>query len=177
MKNSTWSLRAPLRHNRMSILLQFTLTHFFFQISIRGTLSLSDLMTDMVARPVGLKSKVWALFQNGQIDLTDAEQNNLNQLPDDIEVHSGMAEAAIYMLKEIKGKHLLEQAFVHFPDYPIVITGHSLGAGTAVILAFLLRLKYSNVRYVSNRLMVVTCNKGSHIGVIDVMLSVLLALC
>ena len=119
-------------------------------------------MTDMVARPVGLKSKVWALFQNGQIDLTDAEQNNLNQLPDDIEVHSGMAEAAIYMLKEIKGKHLLEQAFVHFPDYPIVITGHSLGAGTAVILAFLLRLKYSNVRYVSNRLMVVTCNKGSH---------------
>ena len=104
-------------------------------------------MTDMVARPVGLKSKVWNLFQNGQIELTDAEQNNLvNQLPDDIEVHSGMSEAAIYVLKEIKEKHLLEQAFVHFPDYPIVITGHSLGAGTAVILAFLLRLKYSNVK-------------------------------
>ena len=117
-----------------------------FQISIRGTLSLSDLMTDMVARPVGLKRKLWTLFQNGQIELTDAEQNNLNGLPDDIEVHSGMAEAAIYVLKEIKEKHLLEQAFVHFPDYPIVITGHSLGAGTAVILAFLLRLKYSNVR-------------------------------
>jgi hypothetical protein len=57
-----------------------------------------------------------------------------------------MAEAAIYIWKTLREKHLLDKAAVHFPNYSISVTGHSLGAGTAVILAFLLRLKYVNVK-------------------------------
>lgn len=111
-------------------------------ISIRGTLSLADLMTDMVAKPASLK----ALLLQSNLELSNAELNSVNSLPDDIEVHLGMAEAAIYVFKQLRQKHLLEQAHVHYPDYPIVVTGHSLGAGTAVILAFILRLKFPNIK-------------------------------
>ena len=38
------------------------------------------------------------------------------------------------------------QASVHYPDFPLVVTGHSLGAGAAVILAFILRLKTPGVK-------------------------------
>ena len=116
-------------------------------VSIRGTLSLADLMTDMVAKPVSLK----AILQEEitSLDFTPQEIINFTELPEDIEVHVGMAEAAIYVYKKIKEKHLLEKAYVHYPDFPIVVTGHSLGAGTAVILAFILRLKYYGVKCVS----------------------------
>lgn len=36
--------------------------------------------------------------------------------------------------------------FVHFQDYHLVITGHSLGAGTATIVALLLRDRYPNMK-------------------------------
>ena len=116
-------------------------------ISIRGSWSVTDMLTDMVASPVGLKSMLLENFhENNGLELSAAELTNLEQLSDDIKVHAGMAEAAIYVFKKIKEKHLLEQAKVHFPEYSIVVTGHSLGAGTAVILGFFLRLNYSNVK-------------------------------
>ena len=47
---------------------------------------------------------------------------------------------------QIREKHLLDKAYVEYPDFPLVVTGHSLGAGTAVILSFMLRLKYNSVK-------------------------------
>ena len=47
---------------------------------------------------------------------------------------------------QIREKHLLDKAYVEYPDFPLVVTGHSLGAGTAVILSFILRLKYNSVK-------------------------------
>lgn len=38
--------------------------------------------------------------------------------------------------------NLLGLAMARYPDYSLVVTGHSLGAGTATVLAFLLRCKY-----------------------------------
>ena len=113
-------------------------------VCIRGTLSLADLMTDMAAEPVSLKAILQRDLED--LELTPQEMGNLEALDAKIEVHSGMAEAALYVYKRIKRQHLLEMAHVQYSDYPIVVTGHSLGAGTAVILAFILRLRYSNVK-------------------------------
>ena len=109
-------------------------------VAIRGTLSLADVMTDMVARPVSLKA-----FLRENLNLSGHEESKLQEMPEQLEVHQGMAEAALYVFQEIKSKHLLDKAYVEYPDYPLVVTGHSLGAGTAVILSFILKLKYSGV--------------------------------
>lgn len=58
-----------------------------------------------------------------------------------------MLKAAKYVYDELTEKHILDKAFSHFNDgYELVITGHSLGAGTAVILSFMLRDKFPNVK-------------------------------
>ena len=54
-----------------------------------------------------------------------------------------MVQAAVYIRKEIHDRHLLTEAF-NFDvergsrDYDLVVVGHSLGAGTAAILAILM---------------------------------------
>ena len=113
-------------------------------ISIRGTLSLADLMTDMVAKPMNLKDFILENLED--LYMSPQELENCQRLDPEIEVHGGMAEAALYIYKKIKSQNLLNMAHVQYPDYPLVVTGHSLGAGTAVILAFILRLRYSNVK-------------------------------
>lgn len=65
-----------------------------------------------------------------------------------------MVSAANNILRKLVDKHLLhianEELKAYFPEqqerqYPIVVVGHSLGAGTAAILAILLKEIYSNV--------------------------------
>lgn len=113
-------------------------------IAIRGTLSLADIMTDMVAKPVSLKSVLEERMS--QLNFTVQEEGEIDKMSPAIQVHMGMAQAALYVLNEINENHLLEKASVEFPDFPLVITGHSLGAGTAAILAFILKLKYPSVK-------------------------------
>jgi len=47
------------------------------------------------------------------------------------------------------GTHIISSTYavisVLQPDYNLLITGHSLGAGVAAILAFLMREKYPNL--------------------------------
>ena len=64
-------------------------------------------------------------------------------------VHSGMFDAAQYVLSqlretksELREKSILSEALSRFEGYTLVTTGHSLGAGTAAVLAFLLRPDY-----------------------------------
>ena len=58
--------------------------------------------------------------------------------------HAGMVEAALNIYRELLAKHVINQAFSQLPDADIVVTGHSLGAGTATILGFILRARHSN---------------------------------
>ena len=58
--------------------------------------------------------------------------------------HAGMLEAALNIYRELIERHVINQALSQCPDADIVLTGHSLGAGTASILGFILRAKYSN---------------------------------
>lgn len=61
--------------------------------------------------------------------------------------HKGMVQAAIYIKNLIERENLIEKAKSHdnsrnTQEFGIVLVGHSLGAGTAAILAILLKTKY-----------------------------------
>ncbi|XP_016402928.1 sn1-specific diacylglycerol lipase beta-like [Sinocyclocheilus rhinocerous] len=53
--------------------------------------------------------------------------------------HKGICQAAHYIYKRLVNDGILSQAFNIAPEYKLVITGHSLGAGAASLLAVLLR--------------------------------------
>jgi len=114
-------------------------------ISIRGTLSLHDMLTDLRGEPGKMADE------------------SVSGVQVDWHGHQGMVNAARYVYRRLLGmetgrecgrkdrgakKDILGMALAS-PDYTgynIVVTGHSLGAGTAAILAFLLRAKYSETR-------------------------------
>ena len=73
-------------------------------VAIRGTLSLADIMTDMVARPISLKTMITDRLADTNY-LCAQEISSLNSMSEDVEVHAGMAEAAIYIYKQIKVCH------------------------------------------------------------------------
>ncbi|XP_026474659.1 sn1-specific diacylglycerol lipase alpha-like [Ctenocephalides felis] len=98
-------------------------------ISIRGTLSMKDIITDLNA---------------------EGEPLPLNPPKEDWLGHKGMVQAAQYILNELEQDQLLEKAFELNPargtrDFGLVIVGHSLGAGTAAILAILMQEKYEHL--------------------------------
>ena len=62
----------------------------------------------------------------------------------------GMVQTASYIRNKLEKENLLGQAFAYnpdkgTPDFRLVLVGHSLGAGTAAILALLLRHEYPHV--------------------------------
>ena len=78
-------------------------------IAVRVTLSFSDVLTDMAAKPVNLKK---LLIENGKRKETSSsleeictsnnlEMSKLNDMPEDIEVHCGMAVAAIDIFLQV----------------------------------------------------------------------------
>jgi len=83
-------------------------------LALRGTLSPQDVITDAVAESVP--------FQIGAVSGF---------------VHSGMLQGATMLAVELAP--FLCQELLSRPGYNLVITGHSLGAGTASLLAIKLR--------------------------------------
>jgi sn1-specific diacylglycerol lipase len=93
-------------------------------ISIRGTLSIADVITDMTA-------------ECGNFDLDYIK---------DGKCHIGILNTAENIYKKIKNDSLLEKAFEFNQNYQLVITGHSLGAGTAAVLGLKLIKEFPNLR-------------------------------
>lgn len=63
-------------------------------------------------------------------DLTaNAEHFDAPGLPTDTMAHRGMIKGTEKMLKRLKDSNILERAFATYPEYSLVITGHSLGNG------------------------------------------------
>ncbi|XP_059617635.1 diacylglycerol lipase-alpha isoform X3 [Phlebotomus argentipes] len=92
-------------------------------ISIRGTLSMQDVLTDLNA---------------------ESECLPLNPPREDWVGHKGMVQAAVYIKQKLDEENLIHRALHHNPErntpsFGLVIVGHSLGGGTAAILAILLK--------------------------------------
>lgn len=92
-------------------------------ISVRGTLSLQDIITDL----------------NAEGDLLPVNPPRENWL-----AHKGMIEAAVYIQTELAKNKIIERALSfdiekNTQSYTIVLVGHSLGAGVCSILSILLK--------------------------------------
>ncbi|XP_017271738.1 diacylglycerol lipase-beta [Kryptolebias marmoratus] len=94
-------------------------------VAVRGTLSLKDALTDLSAECENLpvEGVTGACF-----------------------AHKGMCQTANYIYKKLVNDGILTQAFSDAPEYKLVITGHSLGAGTAALLAVLLRSSFPTLQ-------------------------------
>ncbi|GFS13864.1 Sn1-specific diacylglycerol lipase alpha [Elysia marginata] len=98
-------------------------------VAIRGTTSLQDVLTDLKAEPETLP---------------------LTPPRDDWQGHKGMVQAAVYIKKKLINDGILQMAWDRDEEretfkYELVFVGHSLGAGTAAILAILLKPDYPNL--------------------------------
>eukprot|EP01038_Epipyxis_sp_PR26KG_P009971 gene9971-13411_t len=116
-------------------------------IAIRGTLSLEDCVTDVIVEPMELTS----VGMEWGFDGTDRW------------AHCGMLKSAVNIRKELNKSQILQKLLSptsfstdsitsplkttgHFySNYQLVITGHSLGAGIASLLALTLRNEFPNV--------------------------------
>ncbi|CAO1340078.1 unnamed protein product [Diamesa serratosioi] len=94
-------------------------------ISIRGSWSMRDILTDLTATT----------------ELFDAID-----FPTDSFAHCGMSFGCQQMLKRLNEGNLLDRVMDEYPEYKLVITGHSLGAGVSILLGAKLRSKYSDLR-------------------------------
>ncbi|XP_043519402.1 diacylglycerol lipase-beta-like isoform X2 [Frieseomelitta varia] len=94
-------------------------------IIVRGSLSLRDIITDITA---------------------DSEVFICEGVPLNAQAHRSMITAARIILKQLDDNKVLERAFNTYPHYNLVLTGHSLGAGISILLAFLLRPRYPSLK-------------------------------
>ncbi|XP_063714247.1 uncharacterized protein LOC134842030 isoform X3 [Symsagittifera roscoffensis] len=86
-------------------------------VAIRGTQSLADCLTDMIIHPEPI---AWGY-------------------PDTFLGHKGMLAAANFVYTKIQRIGCFDYCYEKWPDYKLVVVGHSLGAGVAGLLAFILR--------------------------------------
>lgn len=100
-------------------------------ISIRGTLSLQNILTDFTVEPEKIPCRQGEGFTEWF-------------------AHKGMLRTALSVKDVLDNKGILTEAFNKCPEnerdnYKLIVVGHSLGAGAASVLAFLLREKYPNL--------------------------------
>ena len=99
-------------------------------IVIRGTLSFEDVLTDLDVEPRCLK----------EVDGYEGEARY---------VHAGMYKTCQWIIEDMEKHNILENLYAtqsKFSNYRLRITGHSLGAGCAAILALLLKPDYPTLR-------------------------------
>jgi sn1-specific diacylglycerol lipase len=115
-------------------------------IAIRGTLSLEDCMTDVLAEFIEMTAAGEQWGFNGKGKFT----------------HDGFLKCALNIRSDLDKYKVLEQIFGnssnsgnlfsessewnYAKNYSLIVTGHSLGAGTASVLTYLLRKSYPKVK-------------------------------
>lgn len=94
-------------------------------ISIRGSLSMRDVFTDLTA---------------------NAERFDAPGLPQDSFAHRGMIAGTEQLISRLRESNIIERAFNTYPDYSLVIVGHSLGAGVGILLGIKMRQQYPDLK-------------------------------
>lgn len=84
--------------------------------SIRGTVSDIEVLRDLIIQPSPLEGGL---------------------------VHSGMRDQANEVIVLLKPR--IDNLLIQYPDYRVVFTGHSLGAGAASIAALVLQTSYPSI--------------------------------
>ncbi|KAF9344551.1 hypothetical protein BGX26_004247, partial [Mortierella sp. AD094] len=101
-------------------------------LTCRGTLGLSDVLTDLCAHYEDLKMP--SLKSKGERGERHAEPR--------YQVHAGMhASAQLLSLETSTVFKTIKKALDDYPDYGLVLCGHSLGGGVASILSLLWSMK------------------------------------
>lgn len=108
-------------------------------IAIRGSASLMDLVTDL-----SLDEEVFSVDVDADPILRKDE--DLEPNGEEVRVHRGMLRSARYVLETLREYNVLGDLKAMFPDYDIVVCGHSLGAGVATLLTLLLKQTYESIR-------------------------------
>eukprot|EP00927_Polykrikos_kofoidii_P065656 TRINITY_DN61386_c0_g1_i1.p1 TRINITY_DN61386_c0_g1~~TRINITY_DN61386_c0_g1_i1.p1 ORF type:complete len:774 (-),score=76.21 TRINITY_DN61386_c0_g1_i1:119-2440(-) len=92
-------------------------------LTIRGTVSPEDALTDVMANAVS--------------DNESSQERKIDA--DGLSFHEGFVHAAKWIYEEVRPS--LEKAFQTHPNYRLLLVGHSLGAGVAAILALVYDLQ------------------------------------
>ncbi|XP_059481731.1 diacylglycerol lipase-beta-like isoform X2 [Neocloeon triangulifer] len=94
-------------------------------VVMRGSISLRDIFTDFTAASYELEAP---------------------ELPPNCKGHKGMIHVAQYVLRTLQQESILTEAFESHPEYNLIVTGHSLGAGVAVLLGLMLKPTYPDLK-------------------------------
>mmetsp|Transcript_29247 Transcript_29247/g.70557 ORF Transcript_29247/g.70557 Transcript_29247/m.70557 type:complete len:702 (-) Transcript_29247:703-2808(-) len=95
-------------------------------LTIRGTLSFEDMISDVTITPDSLEEIGEQFGFDGRGEYC----------------HSGMLAGATHIYEDLKRHKILDQAMDAHPDFGLRIVGHSLGAGVAAMLGLMLRQQY-----------------------------------
>lgn len=95
-------------------------------VTVRGTLSIEDMITDVTVTPKSLGEVGDKFGFNGSGEYC----------------HSGILAGACWIHDDLKRHKILDKAMQAHPDFGLRIIGHSLGAGIAAMLGRILRLEY-----------------------------------
>jgi len=106
-------------------------------ISIRGTLSLEDCLVDVLVDPEGLEGLGQQYGFDGQGQYC----------------HSGVLACVQALMKDLERHRILESLLsdvgAEYPHYKLRLTGHSLGAGCATLLGYILRRRFPDLKVIA----------------------------
>ena len=99
-------------------------------LTIRGTMSLEDCITDALAESIPLEplGRKYGFDGAGEY------------------AHAGMVLCSEWIMEDLVAHNTLIKAFQEYPTYQLRVTGHSLGAGCAFLLALMLKKQYPDLR-------------------------------
>ena len=125
-------LRSGFRDNPYCIILDHEWKSVV--VSIRGTFSIEDCVTDVLIQPEALEKLGEEFGFNGQGQYC----------------HGGVMNCVRNVYRDLERHHLLDRLLLGphaaHPDYSLRIVGHSLGAATGTLLSYMLRGKFPNLR-------------------------------
>lgn len=125
-------LRSGFRDNPYCIILDHEWKTVV--VSIRGTFSLEDCVTDVLIQPESLEKLGEEFGFNGRGQYC----------------HGGVMNCVRNVYRDLERHRLLDRLLLgphaQYSDYTLRLVGHSLGAATATLLSYMLRSKFPNLR-------------------------------